>query len=238
MVVAVAACLAAGCAARRPASAPRMSGAPLLHRVAPGETLYRIGQRYGVSYEKIARVNGLQDPAKIFVGQQLLIPAAHGGASSLAPAPSPGIRLTRRDSKAPSFYWPVAGGIVSSGFGQRNGAFHDGIDIAVPEGAVVQAAAAGEVAYVGTLPGYGNIIILRHRAGYATVYAHNERNHVREGQRIRRGQSIATVGRSGRTTGPNLHFEVRRENTSQDPFLFLPPGLQAGEDARRAQPGG
>jgi murein DD-endopeptidase MepM/ murein hydrolase activator NlpD len=112
-------------------------------------------------------------------------------------------------------------GTVTSGFGPRGGGFHDGIDIAAPVGAPVHAAADGEVAYSSTLPGYGNVIILRHGRGYATVYAHNQRHHVKNGQKVRRGQLIAEVGRTGRTTGPNLHFEVLRNNQRVNPVNFI-----------------
>jgi murein DD-endopeptidase MepM/ murein hydrolase activator NlpD len=116
---------------------------------------------------------------------------------------------------------------VTSGFGPRRGRFHDGIDIAAPVGAPISAAADGEVAYSSTLPGSGNVIILRHGRGYATVYAHNQRHHVKDGQRVRRGQRIAEVGRTGRTTGPNLHFEVRKDNVAKNPLYFLPNQRQA-----------
>ncbi|MGE0821096.1 MAG: M23 family metallopeptidase [Candidatus Binatia bacterium] len=119
------------------------------------------------------------------------------------------------------FLWPIEG-TVTSGFGPRRGSFHDGVDIAAPRGTPVYAAAAGEVIFSDVLRGYGNIVILRHRKGYATVYAHNKRNLVKEGQRVRRGQRIAEVGQSGRATGPHLHFEIRRNNTTRDPLVFLP----------------
>lgn len=224
--------------------APRRAASPApdggRHVVRSGETLYGIGLAYGVSYREIARANGLTDPSRIYVGQQLLIPGARGEAgivpaaddvlphrgqghprlaSAKPPAPPP--------KNAPGFRWPVPYGTVTSGFGPRNGSFHDGIDISAPIGAAVRAAADGEVAYCASLPGYGKVIILRHGAGYATIYAHNERQSVREGQRVRRGQLIATVGRSGRTTGPNLHFEIRRNNVAQDPLDFLPSSQKA-----------
>jgi murein DD-endopeptidase MepM/ murein hydrolase activator NlpD len=65
------------------------------------------------------------------------------------------------------------------------------------------------------------VVILRHSSGYATVYAHNDENLVREGETVRKGQRIATVGRTGRTSGPNLHFEIRKNNEAQDPMLFF-----------------
>lgn len=228
----------AACSGRRSPAPGLGRGQLVYHRVAKGETLSAIGRTYGVAYSEIARVNRLTDPSRISIGQILLIPGSGG--------PSPHRRRSARrvrrrpDPKAPLFAWPVAGGTVTSGFGARNGSRHDGIDIAAAAGTPIRAAADGEVAYSGTLAGYGKVVILRHAAGYATVYAHNERNTVREGQRIRRGQSIARLGRTGRTSGPNLHFEVRKDRAAQDPLSFLPPSSgeeEAGAEPRRRQGG-
>jgi murein DD-endopeptidase MepM/ murein hydrolase activator NlpD len=111
---------------------------------------------------------------------------------------------------------------VTSPYGRRGRRHHDGIDIGAPSGTGVRAAAGGTVAYAGSLRGYGRMIIIIHDGGFATVYAHNARQHVRAGARVRRGDLIATVGRSGRTTGPNLHFEVRRHDVAYDPLALLP----------------
>jgi murein DD-endopeptidase MepM/ murein hydrolase activator NlpD len=105
---------------------------------------------------------------------------------------------------------------------------HDGLDIAAPSGAPVCAAGSGEVIFSGRLNGYGNLIIIRHDRRYATVYAHNQRNLVHGGQRIKRGQEIALVGRTGRATGPNLHFEIRRDNVARNPLNYLPPAPGLG----------
>lgn len=227
LVLLLAAVLGAGCAAKK-----------AYHEVRAGETLYRIGVAYGVSYQEIARANRIDDPARIHVGQRLVIPGAKASRrltalpTSRSPrrlaAPSSG-RSPRRapPGGAPQLAWPVPLGTLSSRFGPRAGGSHDGIDIAAPEGAAVYAAADGEVVYSASLPGYGNVIIVRHPGGYATVYAHNQKQYVEEGQRVRRGQSIATVGRSGRTTGPNLHFELRKDNVARDPLDYLPGSLQA-----------
>jgi len=117
--------------------------------------------------------------------------------------------------------WPAAGS-VSSSFGPRGNAHHDGIDIAAPEGTPIRATLDGTVAYVGALRGYGKVVILSHADGLTTVYAHNSRNLVKQGARVRRGAVIASVGQTGRTTGPNLHFEVRKHNQARDPLVFLP----------------
>jgi lipoprotein NlpD len=201
------------------------------HRVRPGENLYRIGKAYGVSVERLARANRLRDPSLIRAGQRLLIPGAR------RELPVDVITPTKVSRRVPAsdeisvgngsrpFSWPVASGQLSSGFGPRGRSFHDGIDIAAPVGTPVVAAAAGEVIYSDTLPGYGNVIIVRHQRGYATVYAHNQENRVHNGARVGRGQRIGSVGETGRTTGPNLHFEIRRDNIARNPLYYLPPLL-------------
>lgn len=220
----------------------------VIHEVRPGETLSQIGIAYSVPYEEIARANHLDDPSRIRVGQRLVIPGAKKRVEvRAAPPPSPGILPVRaaraannpsappRD--APRLQWPVSYGTVTSGFGRRGRDEHDGIDISTVEGAPIRAAADGEVAYSASLPGYGNMIVLIHPRGYATIYAHNERHHVRDGERVRRGQLIGTVGRSGRTTGTNLHFEVRKDNVPYNPLYFLPPARQVFGEAGSADGG-
>jgi murein DD-endopeptidase MepM/ murein hydrolase activator NlpD len=235
----------AACASRQPQRPGGAAAVPLYHCVSAGETLYGIGRKYGVPYSEIARINHLSDPGRIQVGQRLMIP--RGGRSEQPSATTAkswwrwwgkGREALERDLGAPEFHWPINDGTVTSGFGVRNGSVHDGIDIAAPVGAFVRAAADGEVAYCGLLPGYGNVVILRHAGGYATVYGHNDSNHAKEGETVHRGQFIATVGLTGRTTGPNLHFEIRKDNVARDPFSYLPGHAPpaAGEKVARGIP--
>lgn len=128
------------------------------------------------------------------------------------------------------FVWP-AEGRISSLFGPRNGTNHDGIDIAAPEGTPVRCAAPGEVLYSGVLRGYGRTVIIAHGYGLTSVYAHQREVFVRKGARVGRGAVIGSVGRTGRVTGPNLHFEIRRDNIARDPLRYLPsrpPAVLAG----------
>ena len=83
------------------------------------------------------------------------------------------------------------------------------------------AAATGRVIFVGRMRGYGNIVILQHTSHYVTVYAHDSSNVVSEGQIIKRGQLVGYVGRSGRTSGAHLHFEVRYNNVARNPLAYL-----------------
>jgi len=121
------------------------------------------------------------------------------------------------------FQWPVKGGRITSGFGVRGGRRHDGIDISAPHGTPVYAAESGKVVYSGSgIRGYGNLIIIQHRGQFSTVYAHNKKNMVAVDEQVRKGQQIATVGNTGRTTGNHLHLEVRKAFKPVDPMMVLP----------------
>lgn len=153
-------------------------------------------------------------------------PSGAGGSGSGSRSPSAQARsgLSRRppdDGAAPQLIWPVKG-VVYSRFGARGAGRHDGIDIAAPEGTPFSAAADGEVIFSGVQRGYGNLIIVRHEGGLVTIYAHNQKNLVKEGARVRKGQQLGTIGRTGRATGPHLHFEVRQGTKPLNPQEFLP----------------
>jgi murein DD-endopeptidase MepM/ murein hydrolase activator NlpD len=105
---------------------------------------------------------------------------------------------------------------------------HDGVDIVAEAGTAVRAADDGAVIFAGRLRGYGNAVIIGHSGGYVTVYGHNQRNLVRDGDAVARGQVIAELGSTGRTTGPNLHFEVRYQGQPRNPLAYLPSPLPTG----------
>lgn len=172
------------------------------------------------------RANALSDPRELRVGQMLVIPRGDADLASVSTF-APGSEWTPQRADR-EFAWPVASGVVSSPFGMRNGVMHEGVDIAAPVGTAVDAAADGTVIFAGRLHGYGNVVILQHSDGYATVYGHNERNLVKDGERVTCGEEIAEIGTSGRTSGPNLHFEVRRDDHAQNPLAYLPSPRPAG----------
>src|SRR5439155_10667067 len=109
--------------------------------------------------------------------------------------------------------WP-APGVLISGFGERERDRHDGIDLACPEGTPIRAAEDGIVLFSGEQRGYGNLVLIGHDRDVVTVYAHNERNLVSEGDKVSRGEQIARVGHTGNATGPHLHFRSE-EHTSE-----------------------
>ncbi|BCS82258.1 M23 family metallopeptidase [Anaerocellum diazotrophicum] len=112
-------------------------------------------------------------------------------------------------------------GVLTSRFGYRGREFHEGIDIAVPWGSNVYAADGGIVEFVGWLGGYGKLIIINHQNGYKTYYGHLSRFLVSPGQKVAKGQLIAKSGSTGRSTGPHLHFEVRKNGVPQNPLMYL-----------------
>ena len=216
--------------------------------VVSGDRISKIAQKYSVPQQDIIEINGLRDPSRILVGQQLFIPIfardlSHRG-NHLAGAITSSDQTDRESSSKqwPGFKslhgasvtlmrqvrWPLslslkAGVGLSSGFGVRKGKLHKGIDIRAPLGTPVYAALGGEVIRSeNSSGGYGWVIYLRHTDGVETRYAHHKKNIVRVGQVVQAGSMIALVGNSGRSTGPHLHFEIRIQGKAVDPLIFLP----------------
>ena len=117
-------------------------------------------------------------------------------------------------------------GLVTAGYGYRKSPFtgarefHEGLDIAAPYGTPILATADGVVAFAGPLAAYGNVVFLDHGRGFATFYGHNSTNRVREGQRVHRGDILAYVGTTGRTTGPHVHYEVHIKGVLANPLKY------------------
>ena len=137
----------------------------------------------------------------------------------------------------PPMQWPLEGR-VSSGFGWRpdpftgEQAWHSGVDLVASKGTPIGAAWDGRVVFVGQRGGYGNMVVLEHAGGWRSYYAHNDQNSVMVGDKVQAGQRIATVGSSGRSTGPHLHFEVRQGSMAWDPKQIrdrLNAGLSIGK---------
>lgn len=114
------------------------------------------------------------------------------------------------------FIWPIEGKVLDH-YGKKADHFNEGINIAAPLGTVVRAAAAGEVVYVGYEPKiYGNLVIIRHDQ-YLTAYAHNSKIRVIKGAHVTKGEPIATVGKTGNVSQPQLHFSMRKDKKTIDP---------------------
>jgi murein DD-endopeptidase MepM/ murein hydrolase activator NlpD len=201
----------------------------VFHRVEAGQTLWRIARVYAVPQEELLRVNGLDDPGLLEVGQELFIPGAtavlevppYPSPLPLVPFPAP--RALVPSARDVGFEWPVAGGHVLSYFGARRRTHrHTGVDIAGERGQEIFAARAGTVTFSGrTRTGYGKLVILDHGNGIESLYAHDQDLLVRIGDNVEKGQPIARLGRSGNATTPHCHFEIRKDRVPVDPLLYV-----------------
>ena len=190
-------------AAEKPAAAPKLAAAPEVPAVpAPAEPTAPASPE-----AQTAAAPEAAAPVK----DQSSVPATEGEVAEQAPID--GVAGMR---------WPVRGKIIS-GFGPKaNGLKNEGINIAVPEGTSIRAAADGVVAYAGNeLKGYGNLVLIRHDSGYVTAYAHAKELFVKRGDTVKRGDVIAKAGQTGSVSSPQLHFEVRKGAVALDPMKFL-----------------
>jgi len=134
----------------------------------------------------------------------------------------PAAKPSTASDGASGMRWPVRGKIIS-GFGPKaNGLKNEGINIAVPEGTSIRAAADGVVAYSGNeLKGYGNLVLIRHEGNWVSAYAHNDSLLVKRGDKIKRGQVIAKAGKTGAVDQPQVHFELRKGSRPVDPLPHM-----------------
>jgi lipoprotein NlpD len=189
--------------------------------VKPGETLWRIAKAYDVDPAELAEVNGISDPTKVSTGAQIFIPGALAVLDVPASHDGQPVHSASPVHTSGRLVWPLTG-VLYARYGARGSEFHDGIDLAAPEGTPIKAAEQGSVLYAGEQKGYGKIVIVQHVGGLVTLYAHNKENRVHAGEAVATAQVIATVGKSGQTTGPHLHFEVREGGRPRDPLTYLP----------------
>jgi murein DD-endopeptidase MepM/ murein hydrolase activator NlpD len=165
-----------------------------------------LARRYGVRHDEVII---LDDPVK------------PGGALYFVPEAVLTF-LERSYLSGVVFHSPIVG-MQTSGYGTRvdpfvnEMAFHGGVDIASSEGKTVRASRWGTVLYADEENGYGKLVILQHELGYYTLYGHLRDMRVAAGENVETGQAIGTVGNTGRTTGPHLHFEIRREGKQLNP---------------------
>jgi len=175
-------------------------GEPVYHRVRPGESLWSISRKYGVTVAELVNLNKLGDPNKLSVNQRILIPGTGGG----------------------DWAWPVSGGEILSRFGVNRGANrHRGIDIRGQSGQQVRAVRAGRVVSSARMRGYGKTVVLDHGGGLRSLYAHNSTVLVQPGEPVRQGQPIARVGRTGNASTHHCHLEIRRGNVPVNPLRYL-----------------
>lgn len=184
----------------------------------PGESISSVASRFSVNTSEILKYNAVKDVKALKPGDKLYIPNPNFTFQNIQKA------LAKRPD---GLIWPASYRIVNSEFGFRmhpihkRKIFHEGIDIGGGRGSTVYAAGDGRVSFVGWMRGYGKIIVMRHQDGITTRYAHLSNTRVIRGQRVEQGQMIGAIGATGLATGPNLHFEVRKNGLPQDPLTYL-----------------
>ncbi|HAZ27210.1 TPA: hypothetical protein DCY65_02680 [Candidatus Acetothermia bacterium] len=199
----------------RPGQKLLLPSGGVLHLVRAGQTVGDIAKTYEVTEGTIRLANQLS--GEPLAGMRILVPN---------PAVVP--QATALDlGRGIQFAWP-ARGTISSPFGPRIHpifhvpSFHAGIDIPLFEGTRVYAAAPGRIVTAGWAEGFGLLVVVDHGEGYRTYYAHLSQFLVVVGQFVEMGQAIALSGNTGFSTGPHLHFEIRRDGAPVDPLLLLP----------------
>ena len=181
------------------------------HTVKAGETLEKIASAYGVDPAVIVAepLNELEASGMLRAGQELVIPGGRKDISLPKPPLSPNY----------TFAWPLWG-VISQGY--HTG--HHAIDIAGPYDTPVYAAASGRVLFSAfSTVGYGYMVKIDHGGGLVAIYGHLKGDYVAVGDWVQRGQMIGRLGSTGNSTGPHLHFEVRRNGVWVTPLSFLPP---------------
>jgi murein DD-endopeptidase MepM/ murein hydrolase activator NlpD len=195
----------------------------VLHTVRQGDTLSSIASKYKVEMQALVdfSFNNLDgQTASLPVGAEIIVPGGEKPlvAQQVVAAYSGPVPASATKGSG-AFAWPTSGSVSQGYWGG-----HAAIDIGSWTGAPVKAADSGYVIYVGQgwSSGYGNHVIIDHGNGYATLYAHMNSIFVSPGENLARGQQIGTVGNTGNSTGPHLHFEIRYQGVRRNPYSFLP----------------
>ena len=196
------------------------------HNVQKGDTIAKIANKYEAEAEDIYIFNDLTKESTLKIGEIIFVP--NGIVAQVTPVATSKSSTTSKASsntKIETGYYirPVAG-IVTSPYGSRKGGFHYGVDIGNKRGTPIKAAASGVIIKVvnGCKEGnsscggrYGNYITIQHSNGTKTIYAHLNTISVSYGQNVSQGETIGTLGNTGRSTGPHLHFEIENANGSK-----------------------
>ncbi len=160
----------------------------------------------------VTKINGIEESRAVLSEKEIKAPKPQilvKGTKAVPPKKGTG-----------TFAYPTRGRL-SSKFGQRWGRSHTGIDLAAPIGTAVNAADGGVITWVGTKGAYGKLIIVDHGGGFTSYYGHLSKYNVKVGDKVHKGQKIGAVGNTGRSTGPHLHFEIRKNGVPQNPLNYL-----------------
>ncbi len=212
------------------------------HRVKKGETLYSISRRYQTDVYSISKLNNIKNINSINEGQQLTIYADIKIATQnnnrsnvnkfnikkndtkklLESKKKSNQNLKKNFSKNSKFIWPVKGKLISKYGKSSDGFFNDGININTKLNQEVGASNDGIIIYSGNeIPGYGNLVLIKHSQNWITAYAHLGKVSIEKGDKVKKGQIIGLVGKTGNVGKPQLHFEIRKGKEAVNPLNYL-----------------
>ena len=225
----IAVTLFTGCAVKRTVATADQER---IYTVSKGDTIERIAHLSGLSAQEVLEYNEIQNPKGLKIGQIIKIPAVGPlepqdfMRASLRETGVRKISIVHVKEYVGALAFPVHGSLYTSKFGWRGKRFHEGTDFGAPEGTPIYAAHEGVVVLESASHGkYGGIVVIQGDK-FLTVYGHNSRNRVNQGDQVTKGEHIADVGSTGRATGPHLHFETRildpqGRYSAVDPYIFF-----------------
>lgn len=179
----------------------------IIYRVSPGESIGSIARKFDLKTETIMEDNNIENASSLKIDQKLILRGAKP-------------EFSYQDRLDQKFMYPINTRITSY-YGPRWGRAHEGIDFAAPMGSPIRAVSSGRVVYSGWATGYGYVVIIEHQRGLRTLYAHNSKLLVREGESVGKGEVISRSGNTGNSTGPHLHFEVQVNGRPENPLGYI-----------------
>lgn len=200
---------------------PNQNG--IMYELKAMDSLQLICKKYKTDIKIVMEINDLnENPSGLTPGKSIFLPGAKPiiKIEEKKAVNKSQVAYRKYSKKSQMFVLPVPG-IVTSSFGYREREFHAGVDLRANVGRQIAASAEGQVVYSGYMGGYGKLIIIRHSNGFTTRYAHNSANLVGEGTYVRRNQVIALAGMTGHSTGPHVHFEIRKNGVPQNPMHYV-----------------
>ncbi len=207
---------------------PNQNG--IMYELKEMDSLKLICKKYKTDVKAVMEINNLnENPSGLAPGKSIFLPGAKPiiKIEEKKAVNKPQFAYRKYGKKGQAFILPVQS-VVTSSFGYRNNAmggrgreFHAGVDLRGRVGCPIAASADGEVIYNSYMSGYGKLLIIKHSNGFTTRYAHNSTNLVSIGSYVRQGQVIALAGSTGRSTGPHIHFELRKNNIPQNPMHYV-----------------
>ena len=202
-----------------------------VYTVKKGDTLYSISRKFKTDLFSLSVLNKLNNVNQIKVNQKILIPENILKPKKIKQKEKP---LQKTENKKiikkklltnkvdTDFIWPVKGKILNNFGSETPGFFNDGINISSNLGTSVKASLDGEIVYSGNeIPGYGNLILIKHSKNWITAYAHLEKILKKKGNYVKKGETIGLVGKTGNVSEVQLHFEIRKGKEAVNPLKYL-----------------